>query len=77
MYSESLGIPADATAEGKLLSRWRVLDVQWALCTLERLSTRPDGALGKIALCHARQTLEVVVAGIAEVCRTKAEVDGH
>ncbi len=51
--------------------------MQRTLAALQRFGTRPHGALGKIALSHSRQALEVVVAGVAEVGGAEAEVDSH
>ena len=51
--------------------------MQWALCPLQWLGTRPNGTLGELGLRHARQALEVVVARIAEVGSTEAEVDSY
>lgn len=74
---ECLCVPTDATAQSKLFSRGRMLDVQRALRSLKGLCTRPNRALGQLALGQAGQPLEVVVAGVAKVGGAETEVDGH
>ena len=51
--------------------------MQWALCSLERFGTWTNGTLGQLRLGHACQTLEVVMARVAEVGGAKAKVDSH
>ena len=72
---ECLSIPTYATSECKLLTSRRVLDMQWAVCPLEGLGTGSHGTLGEVRFGHTGQTLEVVVAWVAEVSCPKAEVD--
>ncbi len=54
-----------------------MLDVQWALGPLKRLGTWTHGTLRKVALRHASQPLEVVVARVTEVGGAETVVDGH
>lgn len=75
--SECLCIPAHAAAQGKLLPRGWVLDVQGTLCSLQRLGTGPHWTLRQLRLHYAGQALEVVVTRVTEVGGTKAEVDSH
>ena len=51
--------------------------MEGALCPLQGLGTGSHGALGELGLGNAGEALEVVMAGIAEVGGTKAEVDSH
>ena len=74
---ESLGVPTDPTAEGKLLPRRGVFHVQGALGPLQGFRTGSHGTLRQLRLGHAGEALEVIVAGVAKVGRPKAEVDGH
>ncbi len=54
-----------------------MLDVQRALLALQLLALWSDGALRQIRLGQVGHALEVVVAGVAEVCGAEAEEDGH
>lgn len=74
---EGLCISAHSAAEGKLFASWRVLDVKGTLCSLKRLGTGSNGTLGELCFGHARETLEIVVARVAKVGGSKAEVDGY
>ena len=74
---ECLCVPTDAAAKSKLFPCGWMFDVQWTFRALEGLCTWPDGALGQLALGHAGQALEVVMAGVAEVGGAEAEVDCH
>lgn len=47
------------------------------LCAFQWLGSWSDGTLGELRLGRAGDPLEIVVAGIAEVGRAEAEVDGH
>ena len=47
------------------------------LCALQWLGSRSYGTLGELRLGRAGDSLEIVVAGVAEVGRAEAEVDGH
>ena len=51
--------------------------MEGTLGPLQWLGTRPHGTLGELGLADAGQTLEVVVARIAEVGGAKAEIDSH
>lgn len=75
--SESLCIPADSTAQSKLLPSWGVLDMQGAFSPLQGFCAGPHGTLRELRLGDAGQPLEVVVTRIAKVGGAKAEVHGH
>ena len=51
--------------------------MKWTLRAFQRFSSGTDGTLGQLRLGRAGDTLEVVVARVAEVGRAEAEVDGH
>ena len=51
--------------------------MQGALGALQGFCTGAHGALGELGFGGAGHSLEVVVARIAEVGGSKAEVDGH
>lgn len=51
--------------------------MQGAFCALQGFCPGAHGTLGELGFRGAGDTLEVVVAGIAEVSGPKAEVDGH
>ena len=51
--------------------------MQGTLRPLQGLGTGPHGTLGQLRLHNAGQTLEVVVAGVAEVGGAETEVDGN
>ena len=74
---EGLSVSTHATSQGKLLSSCGVFHVQRALCPLQGLGPRSNWTLGQLGLGCACDTLEIVVAGVAEVGRAEAEVDGH
>ena len=54
-----------------------MFDVQRAVCSLEGFGTRTNRTLRQLCLGHARQTLEVVMARVAEMGGAKAKVDSH
>ena len=47
------------------------------LGSLERLGTGSNGTLGQLSFGHACETLEIIVARVAKVGGSKAEVDGY
>ena len=51
--------------------------MQWTLGSLEWLGAGSHGTLGELCFGHARQTLEIVMARVAKVGGSKAEVDSH
>ena len=74
---ESLRIAAYSTTESKFLAGQRVFDVQRALDPLQGLCTGPHGTLRQLRLGDAGDALEVIVARVAEVRCSEAEVDGY
>ena len=51
--------------------------MQGALGTLQGFGTWANGTLGELILPHACQTLEVVMARVAEVGSAETEIDSH
>ena len=74
---EGLCISAHSATKGKLFASRRVLDVKRTLGSLKRLGTGSNGTLGQLSFGHACETLEIIVARVAKVGGSKAEVDGY
>lgn len=51
--------------------------MQGAFCALQGFCPGAHGTLGELRFRGAGDTLEIIVAGVAEVSGTKAEVDSH
>lgn len=74
---EGVSIPADTTAEGKLLPCGWVLYMQGTLLALQLFAPWATRAFRKLLLWYTCHLLEVVMAQITEVSGSKAEKHGH
>lgn len=77
MWLKCLGIATDAAAEGELLAGGRMHYVQRTFVAQQLLGLRSGWALGQLDLGYIGQSLEIVVAGVTEVCGSKAEEYRH
>lgn len=76
MLLKGVGVPTNATAEGELFARERMLDVQRTFVTLELNGAWSGGTARQLSLGDIRNSLEIVVAGIAEMSGAETEEDG-
>lgn len=74
---EGVGISAHPTAQGELLPRWWVNHMQRALSTLQLLAFGPCRTMRQLLLRDTGHPLEVIMAGVTEVCGAKAEENSH
>ena len=72
-----MGVPTDATPEGKLLSSGGMLHVKRTLRALERNSLGSHWTLGQLLLGNVGDSLKVIVTRITEVSRSETEEDSH